>query len=86
MDLWNVARFMSQLPSDYLNNRASLPSQQAIVSSARNYLEYSYVLLVNFIFIQISISILLDFAFSYQNFLLILYQMKIFINQVQYIN
>lgn len=36
---------MSQLPADYLINRISLPSQQAIVLSARSYLEYSYVFL-----------------------------------------
>jgi len=40
---------MSQLPTDYLTNRISLPSQQAIVLSARNYLEYSYVLLIDII-------------------------------------
>ena len=44
IDLWNVIRYMSQLPADYLINRISLPSQQAIVSSARSYLEYSFVL------------------------------------------
>ncbi|CAF4770619.1 unnamed protein product, partial [Rotaria socialis] len=41
VDLWTTVRCMSQLPSDYLINRTSLPSQQAIVLSARNYLEYS---------------------------------------------
>ena len=47
---------MSQLPSDYLTNRTSLPSQQATVISARSYLEYLYVdfcffvLIVNFSF------------------------------------
>jgi hypothetical protein len=42
---------MSQLPTDYLTNRIALPSQQAIVLSARNYLEYSYVLLIDIIII-----------------------------------
>lgn len=41
VDLWNVIRYMSQLPADYLINRTALPSQQAIVTAARNYLEYS---------------------------------------------
>jgi hypothetical protein len=49
IDLWNVIRYMSQLPSDYTNNRISLPSQQAIVLSARSYLEYSYVFFCFFI-------------------------------------
>lgn len=40
-DLWNMVRYISQLPADYLINRISVPSQQAIVLSARNYLEYS---------------------------------------------
>ncbi len=44
MDLWNIIRYMTQLPADYLANRVSLLSQQAIVSSARSYLEYSYVM------------------------------------------
>ena len=43
IDLWTLMRYMSQLPADYLTNRISLPSQQAIVSSARSYLEYSFV-------------------------------------------
>lgn len=43
IDLWNVVRYMSQLPADYLINRVSSASQQAIVTAARNYLEYSFV-------------------------------------------
>ncbi|CAF0769853.1 unnamed protein product [Rotaria sordida] len=53
MDLWNIVRYMSQLPSDYLINRTSLPSQQAIVLSARNYLEYSFRIQLSKMFINL---------------------------------
>jgi len=68
MDLWNAVRYMSQLPADYLTNRISLPSQQAIVSSAKSYLEYSYVfeLFLNTKFDEI---FFIDFVFDYPNFL-----------------
>ncbi|CAF3436676.1 unnamed protein product [Rotaria sp. Silwood1] len=53
IDLWNIVRHMSQLPTDYLTNRTSLPSQQAIVLSARNYLEYSFRIQLSKMFINL---------------------------------
>ncbi|CAF1137644.1 unnamed protein product [Rotaria magnacalcarata] len=53
VDLWTTVRCMSQLPSDYLINRTSLPSQQAIVLSARNYLEYSFRIQLSKLFINL---------------------------------
>ncbi|CAF1179935.1 unnamed protein product [Adineta steineri] len=53
IDLWNVVNYMSQLPSDYLTNRISLPSQQAIVLSARSYLEYSFRVQLSKLFINL---------------------------------
>ena len=41
IDLWDVVRYMSQLPNDYVLTRTALPAQQAIVIAARSYLEYS---------------------------------------------
>lgn len=43
IDLWILIRYLSQLPADYLANRVSLPCQQAIVTAARTYLEFSSV-------------------------------------------
>lgn len=64
---------MSQLPADYLINRISLPSQQAIVLSARSYLEYSYVYYS--VFFSSEIFLFLEFRFRVQ-------LSKLFINLV----
>lgn len=53
IDLWNVVRYMSQLPADYLANRVAVSAQQAIVSSARTYLEYSFRMQLSKLFINL---------------------------------
>ncbi|CAF1675190.1 unnamed protein product, partial [Adineta ricciae] len=53
IDLWDVVRYMSQLPSDYVLTRTALPSQQAIVIAARSYLEYSFRVQLSKLFINL---------------------------------